>query len=355
MAPRASPLARYLLAAYLLLVIYGSLYPLTGWRDQGLSPFAFLDAPLPYYFTWFDVATNVAAYMPLGLLAVLAIAPRVTGAAAALLAIAGAAGVSLLLEATQSYLPDRIPSNADLAANVVGAAIGALAGVAVSRHLAAEAGLRRLRERLFRAGHAVDLGLVLIGLWLFTQLNPETLLFGNGALRDLIPGATPDLYPAETFVRIEAAVAGVNVVAVALLVALLVAADGPRRRVAAAAIIAALAARTVAFAILFEPHAAFAWLTPGAAAGLGIGAVAALLLAGLPQAATVALCGLALMGGTVLVNLAPENPYLAHSLAVWRQGHFLNFNGLTRTVSTLWPYAALAYLLVLATRARGGR
>jgi hypothetical protein len=139
---------------------------------------------------------------------------------------------------------------------------------------------------------------------------------------------------------------------VALFVVLLVAAGGPRRRVAAAAIVAALAARTAAFAILFEPQAAFAWLTPGAAAGLVIGGAAALLVAGLPPAASVALCGLALMAGTALVNLAPENPYLAHSLAVWWQGHFFNFNGLTRTVSALWPFAALVFLLAMATRPR---
>jgi VanZ family protein len=352
MAPHASPLARYLLAAYLLLVVYGSLYPLSGWRDQGLSPFAFLGAPPPQYFTGFDVALNVAAYLPLALLAVLALAPRVNGAAAALIATAGATAISLLLEAAQSYLPERIPSNADLAANAVGAAIGALAGVAISSHLAPEAGMRRVRARLFGMGHAADLGLVLTGLWLFTQLNPETLLFGNGDLRSFIGGATPELYPAETFVRIEAAVAAANVIAVALFVALLVAADGPRRRIAAAAIVVALAARTAAFAILFEPHAAFAWLTPGAATGLALGSLIAVVAVGLPRAGTVALCGFALMAATVLVNLAPENPYLAHSLAVWWQGHFLNFNGLTRIVSTLWPFAALVYLLAMATRAR---
>jgi VanZ family protein len=352
MAPHSSPLARYLLAAYLLLVVYGSLYPLSGWRDQGLSPFAFLGAPPPQYFTWFDVALNVVAYLPLALLAVLALAPRVNGAAAALIATAGAIAVSALLEAAQSYLPERIASNADLAANAVGAAIGALAGIAISGHLTPAAGLRRARARLFGAGHAVDLGLVLIGLWLFTQLNPETLLFGNGDLRGLIGGATPELYPAETFMRIEAAVAAANVLAVALFVALLVAADGPRRRIAATAILAALSARTAAFAILFEPQAAFAWLTPGAATGLALGSVVSLAAVGLPRAGAVALGGLALMAATAFVNVAPENPYLAHSLAVWWQGHFFNFNGLTRTASTLWPFAALVYLLAMAARAR---
>ena len=54
------------------------------------------------------------------------------------------------------------------------------------------------------------------------------------------------------------------------------------------------------------------------------------------------------MTATALVNLSPENPYLSASLSVWRQGHFLNFNGLTRIVSALWPFAALVYLMFLA-------
>jgi hypothetical protein len=54
----------------------------------------------------------------------------------------------------------------------------------------------------------------------------------------------------------------------------------------------------------------------------------------------------------VLVNLAPPNPYLAASLKVWQQGHFLNFNGLTRLVSAAWPFFALGYLIFLASRRR---
>ena len=73
------------------------------------------------------------------------------GVAAALIATAGATAVSLLLEAAQSYLPERIPSNADLAANALGAAFGALAGVAISGHLAPEAGLRRVRDATVRS------------------------------------------------------------------------------------------------------------------------------------------------------------------------------------------------------------
>jgi hypothetical protein len=62
------------------------------------------------------------------------------------------------------------------------------------------------------------------------------------------------------------------------------------------------------------------------------------------------IAALALMAGTVLVNLAPPNPYSAAALAAWRQGHFLNFNGLTRLVATLWPFLTLPFLMLSARR-----
>jgi hypothetical protein len=58
------------------------------------------------------------------------------------------------------------------------------------------------------------------------------------------------------------------------------------------------------------------------------------------------------MAATVMVNLAPPNPYLTAMLKVWQQGSFLNFNGMTRLASTLWPFAALGYLIFLAARRR---
>ncbi len=66
----------------MLLVAYASLYPLSGWRDVGLSPFAYLSAPWPRYATVFDIAVNVAGYLPFGFLAVMALHPRVGGVGA---------------------------------------------------------------------------------------------------------------------------------------------------------------------------------------------------------------------------------------------------------------------------------
>jgi hypothetical protein len=309
---------------------------------------------VPRYVTAFDVATNFAAYVPLGFLAVLAFAPRLRGAAACAAATLLAAATSIALEAAQSYLPDRIPSNLDVAANAAGGLAGALAGIAAAHWLIRQGRLRAARGRWFRPGHRADLGLVLVALWLFTQLNPETLLFGNGDLRDLVAAQPAEVYTAGTFAQIEAGVAGANAIAAALFAALLVNPGQPARLVVLGLLAGAVVARTAAFALLFEAHGAFGWLTPGAVAGLVIGALAALAAVGLARPWAVVLCGLALMAATALVNLSPSNPYLAQSLAVWPQGHFLNFNGLTRLVSALWPFAAVVYLLAaVGTSTRG--
>jgi hypothetical protein len=266
------------------------------------------------------------------------------------IAFAVCAGVtlSMALEALQAYLPDRIPSNLDVLSNGAGALIGAVLGNAVATRLLDDAAITQLRDRIVVPGPRADLGLVLIGLWLFTQLNPETLLFGSGDLRGVLGLMPSVLHPAQTFIRIEAAVAMTNLVVAALLAGMILAPTGARRVAVLALIAAALAVRTAAFAILFEPADAFEWVTPGALTGLAVGTVFALLVPALPRGAAATLAGLLLMAATALVNIAPENPYLAHTLAAWPQGHFLNFNGLTRLVSLVWPFAALVYVMLPA-------
>ena len=48
-------LSRHLALAYTALIIYASLHPFSGWRDSALSPFAFLEAGWPRYWTGFDL------------------------------------------------------------------------------------------------------------------------------------------------------------------------------------------------------------------------------------------------------------------------------------------------------------
>jgi VanZ family protein len=345
---RESPLPRFFLAVYVLLVVYATLYPLTGWREPGGPAFAFLTAPWPRYVTVFDLAANFLGYVPYGLLCVLAVHARFSGCTAAVFAAVTGAVLSLLLEWAQSFLPARIPSNVDVLANVGGAASGALAAAVLARWLLGGGPLQRLRAQALIPGTATDLGLALLGLWLFAQLNPATLLFGSGDLRDLVASAVGERHEAELFVSIEAAITAANLAAVALLAAARAQPQAPVRRLVAAFIAAALVVKTVGFAILMRAEHVFAWLTPGAELGLAAGIVLAMAALRLPRTARLALAALLLMAATALVNLAPPNPYFAAMLKVWEQGHFLNFNGLTRLVSAAWPFAALGYLAYLA-------
>jgi VanZ family protein len=349
MPMRGSPLARLLAVVYVLLTAYASLYPLQGWRDPGVPALAYLAAPWPRYITLFDLGANLLGYVPLGVLVVLALYPGVRGAAALGVAAVTGTALSLALEAGQSFLPARIPSNLDVACNLIGVLAGAALGVRLAPWLLERSPLRRLRDAAFPPGALTDAGLVLLGLWLFTQLNPAMLLFGVGDLRDLLAVPAGRARTPEFFVLIEALAAATNLLAVALLLSVL-AIPGRARVLLSALVAAALLVKSAAFAILMQAESALGWLTAGAQQGLAAGFAAALLAVSLPRSARLAVAAVLLMAGTVLVNLAPPNPYFADTLRVWQQGHFLNFNGLTRLVSAAWPFAALAYLTLLAAR-----
>src|SRR6185295_14376369 len=182
---RASPLARYLFLAYVLLVVYATLYPFSGWRDSGISAFAYLTAAKPAYITAFDLAVNVLGYVPYGWLAVLAMYPRPKGFQALGSALVTGAGLALTLEAAQTFLPARFASNVDVACNLAGTALGAMLGMRSASWLFERSLLLRWRIRNVLPGARADAGLVLLAFWVATQLNPATLLFGAGDLRDL--------------------------------------------------------------------------------------------------------------------------------------------------------------------------
>lgn len=341
-------LSRYLALAWCGLVVYGTLHPFSGWRDTGISPFAFLEGGWPRYWTVFDLAANVAVYLPLGFFLTLALRELPWRFTAPLLASVLAAGLSCGLEAIQTWLPSRVPSNVDLACNALGGLLGALwahlAGARLFSHISA------LQQRLIAPIPHAELGLTLLGLWLLVPLSPETLLFGTGDLRQMLglTGAVP--FQAESFMLISASVTAFNAIAVGMIVRLLCI----RLRVAYVVVplflLLALTINTLAAAVLVSPADALAWATPGARLGLAVGAAFLAVAMALPGTPRFMIASLALMAGAVLVNLAPPNPYSAAALAVWRQGHFLNFNGLTRLVGTLWPFLTLPFLLLASRR-----
>ena len=346
------PLARslrlplYLALAYLVLIIYASLYPFTNWRDLGVSPLEFLSSTWPRYWTVFDLLVNLVAYLPLGFLLALAMR-RLPGGrwTASIVALLLGSLLSLALECLQNWLPSRVPSNLDLGCNASGTAIGAL--IAFSRGQQIFRRIGQVQQALLAPIDHLDLGLVLLGTWLLTQLSPETLLFTTGDLRSVLELTPAVPYAAHSFFVLEAGVIALNSIVIGLFARTLLADQAAPHLALLAFFVLALAIRTLAAAVLVAPQDAFAWLTPGAELGLLIGGVLLSLLLLLPAPVRIALAGVALMAGSALVNLTPANPYSEAALATWRQGHFLNFNGLTRWVASFWPFVALPYLTMV--------
>ena len=90
----------------------------------------------------------------------------------------------------QSYLPARFAVQPGHDVQLAGGRAGsrgrrALWTQAASRKVFS----RACAQRAFLPGGAIDLGLALMGLWLLIQLNPTSLLFGAGDLRELLGAA----------------------------------------------------------------------------------------------------------------------------------------------------------------------
>ena len=349
---RSSRLVAYLTVAYLLLVVYASLYPFADWRVPNDDATHFLLAGWPPYIVASDVVLNVLAYAPLGLLLTLMWMGRVPRWAAVALGVVGALLLSLLLEYAQAYLPTRISSNVDVLTNSIGAFWGAAVAYVWGERWLLSGELHRLRERHFRPGGRTDFAFVLLTLWLVTQLNAEIWLFGNGNLRHFLPADFGVRYTADAYLLLEAGVAALNFAGVAFLIGAIARSFAAAAVSVTALMLTALMLKTIASMALFIPGNPGLWLTPGSVLGMVAGVMLWLPLAQLSAVNAMRAAVICFAAGVVLVNLAPENPYLVAALQVLQSGQFLRFNSMVGLLSSWWSFLVFAYLAFLL---RGSR
>ena len=367
-AVRKPVFARVALLIYILLIAYASWYPFSGWHVSGLSPLAFISARLPYYWTGFDMVTNVVGYMPLGVLTVFAMYPRWRGWSAVLFAVAAGILLSTLMEAVQTYLPSRVSSNLDLITNSAGACIGALFAPALTRYFMEDGRFLQLRKRWFT--HEASRGLLVLALWPLAQLYPQAYLFGHGQLLPLLSDwlATALSMPVdlgallrhdadlsvEQYWLSEAIISAAGLSGALLTLSCVLRRRAPRGLLLVLITVAVLATKSLGSALLYGPDDAFGWLTPGAQGGLLLGL---LMLCGLifaPRVAQRRVAVLMLSICLMTLNAAPANPYFIATMQGWTQGRFLNFNGASQFLSLLWPYLALWFLLHRTHRSTHG-
>lgn len=356
--------------AYAALIVYASLYPFSGWRSQGVSPFLFLDSPWPKYWTGFDIAANMAGYVPLGFLLALSFLrrgislrhiPRSNGAAIAVSVIA-AGLLSLCMEAVQTYLPSRVASNLDFGLNVGGALVGAALAAGLEVLGAIDRwGRFRLRWFVPEARGA----LVLLALWPFALLFPASVPLGLGQVLERMEGALADWLQDTPFlewlpvreVELQPLVPAAELLCVALgvLVPCLLAYSvlrSIRQRVVFAVLVTALGVLVTALsaALSWGPNHAWAWLSLPVQLGLLFGVFLAALLIAVPRRGCAAMALLALAVQLSVINQAPASPYFTNTLQTWEQGRFIRFNGLAQWLGWLWPYATLVYVVVRLSR-----
>jgi VanZ family protein len=359
-APKGSPVARAALLAYLLLIVYASWYPFSGWRSSGLPPLTFLNLAMPRYFTAFDVLVNIGGYAPLGILIALSLYPRVCGLWAVLAGAACGILVSGTMEAVQTYLPSRVPSNLDFLTNSAGCLAGACIGALGARSYLHQSRLYQLRKLWF-APHASQ-GLVLLTLWPLAQIYPQGYLFGHGQVLPILsewlsswldadidlvamlrPGAAMSV---EQYWLSETIITACGMTGAVLTMLCLLRRSAPRSVLILGMLATALVMKALSTSLLFTPDNAFVWMTPGAEGGFLIGLIMLSGLAFAPQVAQRRLAVVTLVLSLLVVNTIPVNPYFTSTLQGWVQGKFLNFNGAAQFLALLWPFFALWFLLL---------
>ena len=276
--------------------------------------------------------------------------------------LAGAA-LSLVMEALQTYLPARVPSNVDFGLNAAGALSGALLAVGLEWG-GAVARWTRLRDRWFIEDSRG--ALVLLALWPFALLFPASVPLGLGQVFERLEGALAEWLEGTPFLEwlpvrdleLQPLAPGAEFMSVALgaLVPCLLAFSVTRslgRRVALAVLLVAVGvgATALSTALSWGPVHAWAWLGLPVRLGLIFGLILALALTPLTRRACVSLAMLAVVIHLSLLNPVPASAYFVQTLQAWEQGRFIRFNGLAQWLGWLWPYAVVVYALARVSRA----
>lgn len=342
---------------YGALIVYASLYPFADWRDQGIAPWDYLKAPLPRYWTGFDLVSNALGYIPLGFLLALSALRTGRGNMAVWLATLAVGVLSMLLEALQSYLPARVPSNLDLGLNLLGGWTGALLA-SLLEQLGAIARWSRFRERWFLPDARG--ALVLLALWPVALLFPAAVPFGLGQVFERLESALAVLLQDTPFLKwlplreleLQPLVPGAELVTVMLgilipcLLGFCVIRTLAHRAVfIGAVLLAGVSATGLSAAMSYGPVHAWAWVSLSVQLGVAAGVVLALVLLPVPGRVCAALLLLALGIYLSVLNQAPASAYFWQTLQTWEQGRFIRFHGLAQWLGWLWPYAALLYVL----------
>ncbi|MEN9669948.1 MAG: hypothetical protein RL018_225 [Pseudomonadota bacterium] len=343
--------------AYIALVIYASLYPFDAWRNQGIHPWAYLTQPLPKYWTGFDVAINIAGYVPLGFLGVLT-ALRTGHSKYAVLGVTMLVfTLSMCLEGLQNYLPSRVASNVDLWLNALGGWLGGFTAWLLEKVGAIDRWSHFRYTWFVRQARG---GLVLLALWPVAAIFPAAVPLGLGQVLERVEAALGDALSNTPFlewlpmrtIELQPLLPGAELLCVLLgalipvLLAYSILRTSAQRVVFLIAVLtASVLVSGISAGLSYGPEHALAWLTLPVKLGLLGAAVAGVLCLALSARSCIAVLLVALVAQFFMLNSAPASPYFAQTLQTWEQGRFIRFHGVVQWLGWLWPFAAVGYVM----------
>ena len=344
-APQRIRMRTYLVAWYALFIVYGSLSPFTGWKDQGLDFRAVLTAPLLQTYSWFDAVINLLAYIPFGLLLGLSLRARLGTGLSLLLTLFGGIALSATMEYTQMYLPSRTSSNVDLLTNSISTLVGALLAVNIAPRAWFALHLTRWRMRLFHHHSSRDYGLALVVLWMFAQINPSLPMLGNVFISQVVHPPF-EVVRDQPFSWLESLAVALNLLMLGMLLLTLL--RQHRHAVSALLLVICMVAlaKFAAAAVLLKSWALLLWLNSEAMLGIFAGSLLLLVASWLPRTRLHWIAAFISLAYLVLAHWILDNgsPSAAMRLYLWNEGHLLNYNGLSQTITLVFPFLMLGYL-----------
>jgi VanZ family protein len=327
---------------WVLFIVYASLSPFFGWRDQGLSFIDVLLAPMGLTYTLFDTVLNVLAYIPLGLLAGATLRKRFGLLLSVLLGWLAGVLLSVSMEYLQMYLPARVSSNVDVLANSVGALLGALLAISITSWTWLLSSLERWRSHIFQHSKEMDYGLALLVLWIFGQINPSLPMLGNVFISELARQPFAAM-PAEHFDGWEACGVALNLLMLGTLLLTLL--RIPRKVITALLVVltVVVAIKFFTAAVLLKSWALLLWINSEAVLGVLLGMMVLFFSYRLSRHTIINIGVAASFGYFGIVNFifSDNTPESAKAVYQWHYGHLLNYNGLAQTIALIFPLLLL--------------
>jgi VanZ family protein len=295
-------------------------------------------------FTWFDCIANFFAYLPFGFLLALVLRSQCNTALGIVIATLLSLLLSASMEYAQMYLPMRVSSNTDLLSN----GLGGLFGAALAASIAARAWFAQIemgRKKYFQRGTLSDFGLALTLLWVFAQINPSLHMLGNVFITEVAhpPFAQPT---PQAFNLLESLAVMLNVLMLGGLLLTLLQAARDAFLVLLVLLCGVALAKFFAAALLLKSWALLLWLNSEAVLGMVCGLLLLAIAMALSHRLHRWLTTLSALAYLLLSNflLDESSPVAAMPLFHWRYLHLLNYNGLTQTLTLLFPFLLLSYL-----------